>query len=518
MNRRVVSGQTLCNKHKLPPSINRLHNLLKAFQAGFDVLDDLGGEDVGVGEVVQICEAFVFQPEYVEVGLVAGDDLLVGEFSPSAFRGGFRPGFFAVVPVGGVVAVDEVLEVFQLHGVFLEGVVDIGSVIVYPHLFGPGVFGSGLVVEEQDVGFHAVGIEDAGGQAKDGVQIGGAHQLLAHGLSGAAFEEHVVGKHHGGLSVGFEEGADVLQEVELLVARGSPEILAVVAQVLLFLLAGFVGDGHAALLAERRIGQHVVCADAFVRYQGVVGRNKGFAVDLADVVQKHVHQAQPAGARHDLIARKGVVFQKSLLLAVQGMMRGDVIVSREEKPARAATGVVDFFVGLGGYAPHHGLDERARSEVLPGAALGVGGVLFQQAFVNIAFNIRAHHGPLLLADHVDDFEQLGRVLYLVLALGEYLPQDAFLAAQRAQHLGVIGFQFGPPLAAQHLPVAVFAVGQFTAFIVLQSRKPDVLMVGRFAHFVGHFQKQQVGDLLEVVSIAHAVIAKHVGEVPDFGDQ
>ena len=43
------------------------------------VLDDLGGDDVGGGEVGGVLERLVLEPEDVEVGLVALDQVVVGE-------------------------------------------------------------------------------------------------------------------------------------------------------------------------------------------------------------------------------------------------------------------------------------------------------------------------------------------------------------------------------------------------------------------------------------------------------
>jgi hypothetical protein len=66
------------------------------------------------------------------------------------------------------------------------------------------------------------------------------------------------------------------------------------------------------------------------------------------------------------------------------------------------------------------------------------------------------------------------------------------------------FQFRPALAAQALPV-VFR------------RDADVAVVGGLAVLVGHFQEDEVGELLQVVAVAHAVVAQGVAEAPDFGD-
>jgi len=41
------------------------------FQGGFEILTDFLGQNVGVGKVVRLFEAFVSEPEDVEAGLVA---------------------------------------------------------------------------------------------------------------------------------------------------------------------------------------------------------------------------------------------------------------------------------------------------------------------------------------------------------------------------------------------------------------------------------------------------------------
>jgi len=72
------------------------------------------------------------------------------------------------------------------------------------------VLASWLAVKKEDVGFNALGVEDAGGQAKQGVNVAIVEQSLADGLSGAAFEEDVVGEDDGGTAVDLEQAADVL--------------------------------------------------------------------------------------------------------------------------------------------------------------------------------------------------------------------------------------------------------------------------------------------------------------------
>ena len=362
------------------------------------------------------------------------------------------------------------------------------------------------VVEEDHVGLDPLRVEDAGRQAQDGVQVGVVEQLAADRLAGAALEQDVVGHDHGGAAAAVEHGADVLHEVELLVGGGRPEVLPVVGQVVGFLLAVFVGEAQGALLAERRIRQHVVIPLAVVGDQGVMRQYGHAAVDLADVVQEQVHQAQPPGVGDDLVAVKRVVLEKRLLIPVEGEVGrvGDEVVGAQEEPAGAAGGVRDALPRLGAHALDHGADQGARGEVLARARLGVLGVLLQQPFVDVALDVRAEGDPVGVVHHVDEAVELRRVLNLVLRLGEDLAEHALPGAEFAQQRDVMKFERRAALAPQALPV-------------VRGRNAYVTVVGRLAVFIGHLEEDQEGKLLQVVAVADAVIAQGSAEAPDSGD-
>ena len=47
------------------------------FQGGLQVIDDLLGENVGIGEIVGVFEAFVSEPEDTQASVVTGDEFFV---------------------------------------------------------------------------------------------------------------------------------------------------------------------------------------------------------------------------------------------------------------------------------------------------------------------------------------------------------------------------------------------------------------------------------------------------------
>lgn len=109
----------------------------------------------------------------------------------------------------------------------------------------------------------------------------------------------------------------MLDKIELFVRRGRPKVLPVIGKIVGFPLAIVIGEAHRTFLAERGIGQHVIESLTAGRNQGIIGRYRHPTIDLADIVQEHIHQAEAARIGDNLVAVEGVVFQKSLLILVK---------------------------------------------------------------------------------------------------------------------------------------------------------------------------------------------------------
>ena len=71
-----------------------------------------------------------------------------------------------------IVAGDKVVEVATLKRIFFEREVFVGPQVVDPELVGPRFLCCGFAVEEEDVGLDALGVEDAGGQTQQGMNVG----------------------------------------------------------------------------------------------------------------------------------------------------------------------------------------------------------------------------------------------------------------------------------------------------------------------------------------------------------
>jgi hypothetical protein len=102
------------------------------FQGGFEVFDDFLGDNVRLGEIVGLFQAFVSEPENIQAGFVAVDELFIGVSAPALAGILLRPSRRPLMTVLGIVALDELVEVFALQRVSLESEVFLGSKIVDP--------------------------------------------------------------------------------------------------------------------------------------------------------------------------------------------------------------------------------------------------------------------------------------------------------------------------------------------------------------------------------------------------
>ena len=208
----------------------------------------------------------------------------------------------------------------------------VGPQVVNPQRLGPRLLLGGLGVEEQHVGLHALGVENAGRQPQQRVNIELLEQVAANGLPGTALEQHVVGHDDGAPPIDRQQRLDVLQEVQLLVLRGRPEILPFVAVFFLFQVAFLVDDGDAALLAEGRIGQDQAEAVAGIAGQAVHARMDRAGIGV-DAVQVEVHNAQPGRVGHQFPAMHKALPQVLLLVGVEflAVVLGHVFMGTDQR-------------------------------------------------------------------------------------------------------------------------------------------------------------------------------------------
>jgi hypothetical protein len=83
-------------------------------QRRFQVFDDLLRKDIRRRHFIQVIQAVVLQPENIQAGLVAGNEVVVRKVL-EALR------LIAFVPIVGVVAGDEIPQVVEFQRLGLEG-------------------------------------------------------------------------------------------------------------------------------------------------------------------------------------------------------------------------------------------------------------------------------------------------------------------------------------------------------------------------------------------------------------
>ena len=182
--------------------------------------------------------------------------------APAAVGILFRPSRVSLIAILRVVALNELVEVFTLQRSCLQGEVLVGSEIIYPELLRPRCFAGRLLVEEENIGLHALRIEQASRETKKRVDIALVQQLPADRLPCPAFEKNIVRYDDRRAAVLFQQGFDVLKKVQLLVGGRRPEIVAFDDFRFPRHFAVIRHDRRTALLAEGRIGHHDLVAIA----------------------------------------------------------------------------------------------------------------------------------------------------------------------------------------------------------------------------------------------------------------
>ena len=162
-------------------------------------------------------------------------------------------------------------------------------------------------------------------------------------------------------------------------------------------------------------------------------------------------------------------------------------------------GSADGLAWLRAHHVHDGLDERARRKVLACARFDVLRVLFQQALIDFALDVNVQPRPRFAVNHLDEAAQLGRVLDAVLRLAKDDGDQARALAQLGQDVAVMGFERVAVALEQALPAQVLRDGAGLA---------------QLAHLlVGHLEKEQVRELLDVIAVRDAVVAQDVAVIP-----
>jgi hypothetical protein len=336
------------------------------------------------------------------------------------------------------------------------------------------------------------------------VDVAAFEEFAADGFAGSAFEEDIVRKDDGGGAADFEFADDVLEEVELFVAGGGPEFVALVFLLLGADLAVVADDGVAAFFAEGRVGEdHVELPAAWLGER--VGAVDGWIVGVgggADAVQVEVHRAEADDAGDDVGAAQGLGAEVLHLRLAELVVLGDVVVGGEQEAAGAAGGVANHLPGLGPHDIDDGADERAGSEVLTGPFVGRAGGLFEQAFVDGALDVHVHAGPILIADHLDHALEVGGVGDLVLGLAEDDADEAGNFAEVLEGVAVVDFELVAASAGERRPAEF---------------RRDRIVEAEIAHLLGELEEEQVGDLFDVVAVTDSRVFEDVGVIPDFGD-
>ena len=134
------------------------------------------------------------------------------------------------------------------------------------------------------------------------------------------------------------------------------------------------------------------------------------------------------------------------------------------------------------------------------AGFGILGVLLQQAFVDLAFDINTQADPGLAVDQFEQTFEFCGILDFILRLAEDGRDETGALAKFSQDVDIVRFELVAIACQQAGPIKI---GRNRA--------------GFAQHGCGliiHFQEEQIGELLDVIAIRDAVVAQDVAVIPD----
>jgi hypothetical protein len=307
----------------------------------------------------------------------------------------------------------------------LEREVLVGAQVVDPQLLGPRGFAGAFLLKEQHVGLHALRVEQARGQAQQGVHVALVQQLFADGFARAAFEEHVVGQHH--------RGAAVIFSSVLMCCTKLSCLLLVVAQKSSRSMVSF------SVLTPCRLHPRWWCCSSCRRAGWPAPRRSArrgrppahrpprraptFPEPMPCSIRFIAHSRAVACTSSQ--PREGARPSGAFLLAGQvGVVLPSGSRGRQQKPPVPQAGSQMVSPGWGACSPPWP-GSGARREVLARAALGVLRVLLQQALVGVALHVGAQNRPVFASIRSTISAAAWPGPELVLRLAEDQAQRAF---------------------------------------------------------------------------------------------
>ena len=170
------------------------------------------------------------------------------------------------------------------------------------------------------------------------------------------------------------------------------------------------------------------------------------------------------------------------------VMRIDIAVGCNHKAKSTAGRVKALVAQLGFDELRHHIDQHTRGKILTGTGLLLIGVFLQKTFIQVAQTFLFGLIPVQLINFRDDFFKIFRLLDAGGRIGINLCHTANgFFAQLAEQRIVVLFQVNAGTAGQRAPTICFG---------------NILIC---TGLIGHFQKQNVGQLCHILVISNTII-------------
>ena len=177
-----------------------------------------------------------------------------------------------------------------------------------------------------------------------------------------------------------------------------------------------------------------------------------------------------------------------------------MLVSGKQEARRTATGVRHGLGDFGIDNVHDRGDQRTGRKILPGAALFVLSVLFEDLFINGAFEVALHHIPVILGYHVDNLFEHNGLVDLVGRFGENGADQPVRLGEFFEDILVFVHKIGAAEGGKVFPLIALRQVAF---------QPHNLFL------VVHFEEKDISKLGDIIGKSHACRREDVCDIPNF---
>jgi hypothetical protein len=222
--------------------------------------------------------------------------------------------------------------------------------------------------------------------------------LLANNLSCTSLKKYIVWKDDRSPPVHFEKCMDVLDEIQLFIARRRPEVRTFDTIIVFSFFPIFCREFMGTLRPKGRIRDDDFVSGSWIFDETISDTDRTLC--LSETMEKHIHQGDTSRLSDELLTTKYFCFEFLLFISIEFSFPHfeDIVMCFEEESTRTRTRIVDRRFDTWSHHFDHCSYEHTGSKVLTRSRLHIFCHTSEERFIDLTLHIYSEHIPLDLPD------------------------------------------------------------------------------------------------------------------------